>query len=250
MTIRNILIVTLLILTLAGCQPRSAPDPVNSPEILEIAISPILPPQIRTQLLSCASDQASISLILHEPQTSPPDVDDLDGLIWWGPPGDNDILQNAQTTTVSLGKLGIKFFVHTSNPTKNLSPYELNRIFTGQIRQWMEISPQEYDNPISPLSYPRDHPLRTLLDSEVFENHALTPNALILPNPESMINKIENDPQAIGFAPSHAASDSVKEISITPALSSFQQPILGIIYDNENLNLTNLFICVQSFLEG
>ena len=250
MSIRKFMIATLLVLALAGCQSHSVPVPVNSPEILEIAISPILPPQTRTQLLSCASDQPSVSLILHEPQTSFPDIEGVDGLIWWGPPGDNDSLRNAETTIVSLGEIGIKFFVHPSNPIKSLSPYELNRIFTGQIRQWMEISPQEFDNPMSPLSYPRDHPLRTLFDSEVFENHALTPNALILPNPESLINEIENDPQAIGFAPSHAASDSVKEIPITPALSSFQQPILGVIYDNENINLTNLFICVQSSSEG
>lgn len=250
MSIRNFKFIALLILALAGCQPRPSASPPKPPDLFRIAISPILPQQYRTQLLECASDQASVSLILHEPQTSFPDIEDLDGFIWWGPPADNNILQNAETTTFSLGELGIKFFVHPSNPIKNLSPHELNRIFTGQIRQWMDISPQEYDNPISPLSYPLDHPLRTLLDSEVFVNHALTPNALILPNPESMINKIENDPQAIGFAPSHAAIDSVKEISITPALSSFQQPILGIIYDNENIKLTNLFICVQSSLEG
>ncbi|MFO7944969.1 MAG: substrate-binding domain-containing protein [Anaerolineales bacterium] len=249
MSIRNFLIVTLLILALAGCQPRPAASPPKPPEILTIALSPILPQQYRTQLLECASDQASVSIILYEPQTSFPDIEDLDGFIWWGPLGANGILQNADTTTVSLGELGIKFFVHPSNPVNNLSPHELNRIFAGQIRHWNDISPQEYDNPISPLSYPRDHPLRTLLDSEVFKNHALTPNALILPHPESMINKIENDPQAIGFAPSHAGSDSVKEISIIPALSSFQQPILGIIFDNENINLTNLFICVQLSLE-
>lgn len=250
MAIRNFLIFTLLVFILAGCQPDTVSIPGNPPEILHIVISPILPQQTRTHLLSCASDQSPVSLILHESQTPFPDNEDFDGLIWWGPPGDNNINKDADAMTVSLGELLINFYVHPSNPINNLSPRELQRIFAGQIRQWKDISPQEYDNPISPLSYPHDHPLRTLLVADVFKNHAITPNALIVPNPELMINKIENDPQAIGFAPSHAESESVKEVSITPALSPFQQPIFGVIYDDQNTALTNLFACLQSFLEN
>jgi len=249
MAIRNFITFTFLIFVLTGCQPYAASNPSTPPEILNIAISPILSQQTRTHLLSCASDQSSVSLILHESQMPFPDNEDFEGVISWGPPGDNTILKSSDTLTVPLGELVIKFFVHPSNPTNNLSPRELKRIFAGQITQWKDISSQEYDNPIIPLLYPQDHPVRTLLESEVFKNHALTPNALILPNPELMIKKIENDPQAVGFAPSHADIESVKEISITPALSSFQQPIFGVIYDDQNTVLTSLFACVQSSLE-
>ena len=127
---------------------------------------------------------------------------------------------------------GLSVYVHESNSLKELSMEQVEKIFTGRIKNWKEVGGN--DAPI--ILYSRENSSGTY---EFFKDHVLkgkdfAANAQTLPGTAQVVQNVAKEKNSIGYGGAAYGSGSkhlsIKKDGSSPAIEPTEENILKGIY--------------------
>jgi PBP superfamily domain len=237
---RKISLLVLLLLT--GCAGPLRSTPAPAPVLINVALSPSLRPWI-TLLQSCAATSTDFVINVSEKPAYALDVSDSDLVIQFGG-------APVHGYAAFLREEALVLIVNAQNPVLTLPNGKLREIYMGVITRWSEVGGDQ--QPIQVWTYPDGDEARRILDKVIIPVDELTPNALIAPDPQAMLEAIGDDPQAIGFVPQNWLAQSGDNVETHPLhieqnlVEKLHQPVLAITKDEPEGVLRQLVVCMQS----
>ena len=120
------------------------------------------------------------------------------------------------TYVYPLTREQIVFIVHPNNLIEVLDTSDLQAIFTGQKRDWFEVS--GLDNETEVWVYPIGDEIQQLFDREVLNNEPYTSWAWLAPDPPAMLEAISENSSTIGFLPQAWLTEKVKIVQVDSEL--------------------------------
>jgi len=102
-------------------------------------------------------------------------------------------------------------YLNPANPVANLTLKELQGIFTGVIRNWQEVG--GVDEPIVVLNRNPNSGTQLFFEERVLAGQACTNDAQVLPTTSEIVNKVEQNRNAIGYG-GMAYGRNVKHVHI------------------------------------
>ena len=151
-----------------------------------------------------------------------------------------------EPTEFVVARDAIAVIVHPSNPVGELTLAQISAIYSGEIRNWSEVSGE--DRPIVRLSRETNsgthvYFLEAVLRGGDSEDKTLfSSDTLLLPSSEGIINEVRQNPNAIGYDGLGYVTHDVKLIAVAAAegedaflpssatVSSRQYPIARDLY--------------------
>jgi hypothetical protein len=95
-------------------------------------------------------------------------------------------------------------------------------------------------------TYPEGNVLRRLVEKVVIGNKAFSPNAIIVPGPGEMIEKIRQNSDSIGYIPRSWLKDGITVVALDPSIqANLQQPILALAKNDHDVLINNYIACLQ-----
>jgi phosphate transport system substrate-binding protein len=111
---------------------------------------------------------------------------------------DITVADRTQVQTYGLGYTGQVLIVHPSNPVTGLSGEQVRGIFSGAITDWREVGGNP--GPILVVLRAESSPTRVALEPLLrTPGAAYRADAVVTPDPESMLNAVSVSPRAIGM---------------------------------------------------
>jgi len=234
------LILGLLFFNACGRPPHTTP--AATPVLINVALTPAMG-TFREVLHSCSKAHTEFILNVYESSAGTLDQQSVDLVIQLG--GDPD-----PKFTYPIGEETIDLIVNSSNNVMTISEEKLRDIFSGRITSWAEVGGEQ--QPVHVWIYPDVYATRRIFDGVFTLNENLSPNALIAPNPQAMLEAIGDDPLAIGYVPqSWLAQDQngeqVRPLQINQKLVELlHQPVYALSQIKPGDALQKLLICLQS----
>lgn len=102
--------------------------------------------------------------------------------------------------------------VHRSNPVKNLSTRQLQKIYSGQLRNWKELNGQ--DSKIHVISRENTSGTYAVWNEKIMVGKPLSGNATIEQSSLEVLKVISSDPSAIGYVGIGFLNPYIKPLSI------------------------------------
>lgn len=223
------LLVLIPFIFLAACTPQLAePEPTAPPPItvaltpatalLEKAVSACVGqlPETGVQLLERFYPHAQADLVLHlgEPQPFP-------------------------GFAAPLAEEQLLVILHPGNPAASLTLDQVEAVFSGRIKDWSELGGGAGAIQVWAY-YPADE-ARQAFDRAVLGPVLLTPDSLLAPHPQAMLQAIAGDPAAIGYLPATFANEEVSAI-----LLDLNLPVLALAAAEPQGPALDLLLCLQS----
>ena len=233
----------ILILTACGTIEVSAPAP--TPEAINIRYPQALLPWA-DKLVSCASNVPQIALYLIEFNTLDPDIQaNIIELELGQPSRINDLTYLSQ-----VGWEQVVVVVNKENSLAQLSIEELKSIFSGQGSKLVNGSAQSMQVWVPP----KGEPTRMIFDHAVMQKLSLTSDAMLAPDPGTMLEAISKNPDAIGYLPGSfintndpSYSSKVKIVKLETSLEAeLRQPVIAITQSEPMGLLRNLLVCLEA----
>ncbi|MBN1890847.1 MAG: substrate-binding domain-containing protein [Thermoflexales bacterium] len=115
----------------------------------------------------------------------------------------------------------IAIVVHPTNPITDLTVLQLRAIFQGRNSAWSEVNGAAFLNgatDIAVITRERDSELRTEISRYVLEGRHVTPNALVAPSDEAVINMVSTITSALGYVSMSYRPPGVKMIAVEGVL--------------------------------
>lgn len=129
---------------------------------------------------------------------------------------------------------GLVIIVNPANVIASLTIHDLRDIFSGRKREWLAFT---VEGPvIAPLSYHVGSDVYREFQRMVMGETRVTGNALLMPNFEAMLQRVEADAGAIGYLPQSQLNDRVKALAIdgilptAGSISEHHYPLRSTIY--------------------
>jgi len=197
----------------------------------------------RDALHMCSTSHPEFKLNVYEYSAGTIDQQSADLVIRLG--GDPD-----PSYTFPIGVETITVIVNSSNNVLAITKEELREIFLGRKTSWSEVGGEQ--QPVQVWVYPEADDARKIFDFLLIPNESLTPNALIAPNPQAMIEAIGDDPLAIGYVPQSWLTQDRNNEQVTPLqinqkmVELFLQPVYAHSPIEPGEALRQLLICMQS----
>jgi hypothetical protein len=235
-------IVCLCLIFLYACAGPSHATLASPPVALNIALTPALRPYSET-LHACTAAQSSFVLNVFELPAPALDIRTTDLVIRLGGTPGNGFAAPVGTETIVL-------IVNASNPVLTIATDKISALFSGRVTSWADLGGGQ--QLIQVWVYPDGDDAREILDAAILQDETLTPNALIAPNPQAMLEAVGDDPQAIGYVPQtwlNTAEDSTKIHSLDlnqKLVDVLHQPVLAITRLEPQGSLRLLLACLQS----
>jgi hypothetical protein len=126
---------------------------------------------------------------------------------------------------------------HKSNPTADLTRQQLRGIFTGRLHNWTDF---DWHDPIQVWMYYDGDDSRQLLEENILLGIPLTPNALLAPGPQEIIESVADDPASISVIPAAFATNNVQTADL-----GIQAPILALANEEPEGAVRDLLVCLQ-----
>jgi len=237
---RKIWLFCLFLLTACAGSARATPAP--TPVILDVALTPSLRPFTET-LHTCAATHPEFVINVHETPASALENQTTDLVIRLGGTPGNGYAAPVREESLVL-------IVNASNPVLTIPVEKIRDIFLGRITSWVEVGGEQ--QLVQVWVYPDGDDAREILDTAIFPGDSLTPDALIAPNPQAMLEAVGDDPFAIGYVPqtwlmqAHRA-EQVHTLNIDQKLVvKLHQSILALSSDEPQGSLRQLLVCMQS----
>lgn len=140
---------------------------------------------------------------------------------------------------VPLAGEQVLVILHPNNPAASLTLSQVTAIFSGEILNWSVFGGR--DQAIQTYAfYPVDE-TRQAFDRAVLAQAPLTPDALLVPHPQAMLQSVAEDPAAIGYLPAAFATDEVSGI-----LLGLDLPVLSLAEEQPQGPALDLLLCLQS----
>jgi hypothetical protein len=232
------LIYCIIFVALSACGRVQTATSQPTPQVVTVAHTPPLRP-VREALHDCAITIPEIALVVNE--TSFPFLleESADLYLWFGEPPETFHF------VYSLANEQIVVIVHPINPIEGLDSSNLQAIFTGQTRHWLEVS--VLDNEIEVWIYPMGDEFQLLFDAIVVNNEPFTSWAWLAPDPHAMLEVISDNPSAIGFLPQAWLTEKIKIVEVDSELhSALNQPILALSNTEPQGGVRALLYCLQN----
>jgi hypothetical protein len=126
---------------------------------------------------------------------------------------------------------------HKSNPTADLTRQQLRSTFTGRVHNWTDLG---WHDPIQVWMYYDGDDSRQVLEQSILEGIPLTPNALLAPGPEEILESVADDPASISVIPAAFATKDVQTTEL-----DIQAPILALADEEPEGAVRDLLVCLQ-----
>jgi hypothetical protein len=89
---------------------------------------------------------------------------------------------------------------------RNLSLEQLRQIFAGQVQSWQDVGGAPRS--IQPVIAPQGDDIRRAFEAAVMDGEPITPNAMLAPTPEAVLEMVGRQMGAIGILPFSQAGDA------------------------------------------
>lgn len=241
---KHVLLFGLLCL-LAACSAPSVATPAPTPQAIHIIYPAVLKPWA-DKISRCASGNSQIALYFTPTSTQVTVIDADEIVLELGHPS----IEDAALYLSQVGREQIVVAGNQNNNLSRLSTDQLRSIFSGQISRWEDGTSQ----PIQVWVLPEGDPVRMIFDETVLAAHSLSSNAMLAPDPGSMLEAISGDVNAIGYFlgsfltsadPSLVAK--IKLIQMDLTLEELHtQPVIAITQDEPQGLMRDLLVCLQS----
>lgn len=241
-----LLVTSLLVATLmAGCRslgldPAATPSPAPTLTPIFVRYTPALRP-LETALQTCAGRMPEIALFTEEqPASHLPGVPE---------PGAVHLRLGEPAGPIAyaavLGEIQAAVILHPDNPLSELSAAEVAALFTRPEAGWESIGGP--DAPVHLYILPEGDEIRELVDATLLEGAEISPLAGIAADPEHMLQRVAEDPNAIGYLPENWLTDTVKALPIEDTGSAeLRLPILALAPEEPEGLTASLLSCLQS----
>lgn len=230
----------LLFLTSCGIPPLATPP--STPILVNVVIPPSLRPYGEA-LHTCVETLPNLNISINEVLLSSSDIQVSDLVFTLGVPPKNVLAYPIIEESIVL-------IVNTTNPVLSISSGDLQKLLIGQITDWVELGGTRQSVQVWVL--PEGDEVRKSFDKVIFPGENLSANALIAPNPQAMLEAINDDPLAIGYIPQiwlnqAGETQSIRVLSIETKLAErLRQPVLALALAGPNGLLRQLLFCLQS----
>ncbi|MHB8931933.1 MAG: substrate-binding domain-containing protein [Bellilinea sp.] len=231
----------ILIASLAGCQNQTATT-LPTPTPLTVEITPALH-WLKPMMAECAVEIPALALTVRSKAQTNQSLDDADILFQWSETA------SEQGYILKLGEELLAIVVHPENPVEEMDKAQLTAIYSGTITSWSELSDSGVGI-IQPWVYPSSEDSQILFGSQVLANEEIVTTALLAPDPDTMLDAIREDPQAIGFIPARWLDSSAKSIPVIGyANSDLTAPILAVTGEEPGSLTREWLLCVQENMQ-
>ena len=229
--------------------------PVNGFTIIDISYTPSVGWIVPT-MSSCADVIGNSGLLTHEIPTAALGSITSDLVFRWGAP------DTLSASAFQIGEEELIVVVNKSNPLQELPAKIARNLFSGEYDTWGDLRAACPDcfrknadksldsSSISLGFYPKDEDIQLLFISAVMNGRPVaTGSALLIPDPNAMVEFLQGDKAAIGFLPAHANDPSLRKISFTDITSQdLTQPILVIPASPPAGAERELLLCMQNLI--
>jgi hypothetical protein len=145
---------------------------------------------------------------------------------------------NVTSPAYQLGTDELLVIVNRQNPTGLLSAGKVRALFTGQLRDWKEITGS--DSPVQVWVFSSGEDVEQAFEMIALAGSPVTPAARLALTPEDMSQAIANDINAIGFLPRHWKMGNVSEVYSVAAL-----PVLILVPSEPQDAVAALIACAR-----
>lgn len=247
MTIRNFLVLAVTLLAAASCLPAGQPPPAAPPPTTyRINLSPALP-HLRQPLNTCLQ-LSRIPASIHVTPARSPDPEDFDLILWWGRAHTFASPSATEYAIYELGHMQVVPATASDHQLPEISLPQLSAIFQGLVQDWSLIAPAIENQAIQPITYPRNHPLRSTFSAAVLPEDTSSSDALIAPHPEAMREMLASHPGSIGYLPAPLVSPPLQPVPMQERINGLQQPVLGITVHQKTGAIVDILGCMHDSL--
>jgi phosphate transport system substrate-binding protein len=115
---------------------------------------------------------------------------------------------------------GIAVIVHPDNPVNELGLLQLGDIFGGQADSWQQVpaTPRPRGGlgikRVQPISREQGSGTRAAFEALAMEGRRVTPNALVMPSSQAVIDHVSSSPEAIAYVSMGYLTPLVKAVRI------------------------------------
>ena len=158
-------------------------------------------------------------------------------------------VKSSNIKTYQLGKEGIAIVVNKNNPIDDLSIYQIQKIFAGEITNWNEIS--NYSGKINVIIREEGSGTLDTFKNVIMQNNQIKEDAIVQNSPGAIKQSIKQDLNGISFVSFTHLDNTLKDVSIDGVKISketisnnsykFQRPFLLLTSKTPN-NQTKDFI--------
>lgn len=167
------------------------------------------------------------------------------GLVSGPPDQPDDTLQR-----IPVGRDGIAIITHPQNPIVGLSMVELNQIFSGQLLNWQVVAGPPTE--VQVVSREDGSGTRVVFESIVMKGQTVTPNAVVMPNSQAVVDFVSKNPNAVGYVSAifaeRAGVNIVSVEGVLPTLASINDTSYPLISEVALLVKTPGSPAVQQFV--
>ncbi|MEW6618995.1 MAG: phosphate ABC transporter substrate-binding protein [bacterium] len=126
--------------------------------------------------------------------------------------------------TVVVAKDAVVLIVHPNNKIANLTPLQIQQIFSGQVKKWKEVGGE--DKPITVISREEGSGTRVSFEELLLAGTKVSAGALIQDSSGAVRTMVENDPNSISYLTYGLVTDRVKSLKIdgvSPTLQNIKK---------------------------
>ena len=123
-----------------------------------------------------------------------------------------ELENNYNLTTYELGNEGIVIAVNPANNVTNLTDYQLQQIYSGNITNWQEVG--GVNKTITVLTREEGSGTLNAFKKLIMNGSDITQNAIVLNSQGSLKQAIGQNPDAIGFVPYSYLDNSINAVAI------------------------------------
>jgi len=224
MTLKRVLLWSFAIF-IAGCATPKTSTPAPTPEAIKIYYPASLLPWV-DELSTCAATNPLVALYFIQLTSPGTKFGPEDLLLELGQP--NRALNGSYLAQV--GEEQVVFIINQANPISRLTASQLRQIYSGEVRIWEDSKRQSIQVWVSP----QGETTQQIVDNALDLSQQQAPDAMLAPNPLSMLQAVSSDEAAIGYLPLsflrskiYAGADQVKIITLEQTLNQeLRQPVI------------------------
>jgi hypothetical protein len=192
----------------------------------------------RQLLNQCAQSQPSIALFVTEVPAENLKKNEPDLQLRLGLPN------LGVDYAFQVGKEQIQFVINSKQNVLAIHTDQIRALFDGEITDWSQAS--SIKGAVHPWVYSDNNELESIMKRTVMNGKQISPSASIAADPESMLQAIAQDDNAIGFLPSSWLTNTIQVIKLDNNLDSrLTFPVLALTETNPQGPLSVFIACLQ-----
>lgn len=220
---------SLALLFFTGCSTPLTALPPPTPQVLLIDLSSALAGW-QPKIYACAQDFPQLAVFAVESVTTGGSTIKLQ----LGAPDNTAEPDETVENSYVIAQEEVILIASPDFPLNEISISQLQGIFTGQLTTSQSLVPEAEPDLIQPWTYPTTDETRRTFEGAVFSGEVPPIQALIAPDPASMLKTIVTTSRSIGYLPGSALSlanaeqsGQFKILPLADESAAFRQPVIA-----------------------